>query len=135
MPDELHVDDNPPGIAGIEADPAGRDEPHGLGQERVLETTQALENVLGLPRIGKLDCPLQDDRAGIDALVDEVDGDPEYPHAVLERLLDGSEPGKGGQKSRVDVGDPTRKTAEELPAQELHVAREHDELNPPLAQP
>jgi len=52
---------------------------------------QALEDLLGAAGIGHLDGPLQDDRPRVDALVDEMHGDPEHGHAVLDRLLDGSQ--------------------------------------------
>lgn len=74
--------------------------------------------------------PLQDHRAGVDSLVDEVDGDPGLLDAGLERLADRVEPGEARQQGGVDVDDPPREAGDERFGQQLHVAGEDDERGP-----
>ena len=78
---------------------------------------------------------LQDDRAGVDALVDEVDGHPEDLHAVVDRLLDRAHAREGGQQRRVDVDDPVGEAGHEAGVEERHVAGEHDQLDAALDEP
>ena len=73
---------------------------------------------------------LEDDRARVDALVDEVDRDPGDPDPVVERLADRVEARERGQQRRVDVDHPVRRTGATKPAREqLHVAGEHDQVD------
>ena len=64
-----------------------------------------VEHVLARARVRKLERALQDDRAGVDALVDEVHRDAEDLHPVRERLPDRVEAGEGGQQRRMHVDD------------------------------
>ena len=83
----------------------------------------------GRESYGTVDRALQDDRPGVDALVDEVDGDPGDLDAVLERLPDRVEARERRQQRRVDVDDPVRGSARTNSGDEqLHVAGEHDEV-------
>ena len=61
--------------------------------------------------VGQLDRALEDDRAGVDPFVDEVDRHAEDLHAVLDRLLDRAHAREGGQQRRVDVEDPVAGSA------------------------
>ena len=61
----------------------------------------------------EIDRALQDDRAGVDALVDEVHRHAEHLDAVGERLLDRADAGEGGQQRRVDVDHALGEAAEE----------------------
>ena len=90
---------------------------------------------VGVACVADLDRALEDDRAGVDALVDEVHGDPGDLRAVVERLLDRADARERRQQRRVDVDDPPRERCEEAPARQRHVAGEHDELDAALAQP
>ena len=119
----------------IEPNGAPRDQPDRLREELVLDGVQALEHGVGVGRVRDFDRPLKDDRAGIDPVVNEVDGDAEHLDAVVDRLLDGGEPGKRGQQRRVDVDDPLGEARDEVGAEQLHVAGEHDELDSPLDEP
>ena len=74
--------------------------------ERVFE-------LLAVARRRHRDLALEDRRAGVDPLVDEVDGDPGDVDARLERLADRVEPGEGGQQGGVDVDDPVAEAADE----------------------
>ncbi len=85
-------------MLGIGLQGAAREQAHGLGQERVLQRTQRSEDLLGGARAGKLDPTLEDDRAGVDTAVDEVDGHAEDLDPVGERLLDRVQTGEGGQQ-------------------------------------
>jgi hypothetical protein len=51
------------GIGRIERHGPGGDEPHGLGQQRVLERAQAVVQRVGVRRVADLERALQDDRA------------------------------------------------------------------------
>ena len=64
-----------------------------------------------LAGVRQLDRALQDDRPGVDALVDEVDGDAEDLDAVVDRLLDRVETRERRQQRRMDVDHPVRKAA------------------------
>ena len=97
---------HPPRMAGLQADRPARDEPHRLGQQLVLQRAQGRAHLVGVARAGELERALEDDRAAVDALVDEVHGDPEDLHPVLQRILDRPDPGEGGQQGRVDVDRP-----------------------------
>ena len=83
----------------------------------------------GLDGLRQLDRLLEDDRPGVDPLVHEVDGDAEDLDAVVERLLDRAHARERGQQRRMDVDDPQREGGEERRAEQLHVAREHHELD------
>ena len=89
----------------------------------------------GVPSGGQLERALQDHRAGVDALVDEVDRDPEHLDAIGERLGDSVEPGKGRKQRRVDVDDGIREARQKVRAEQLHVPGKHDQLGLALGQP
>ena len=59
---------------------------------------------------------LGDDRAGVDALVHEVDGNAGLGHTRLDRLLDRPRACECGQQRGVDVDDAAGKAVEETPA-------------------
>ena len=87
------------------------------------------------PASGQVDGALGDDRPGVHALVDEVDGDAEDLDAVVERLLDRVEAREGGQQRRVHVDHAVREARPGSRARQLHVAGEHDELDPARGEP
>ena len=118
-----------PRIGGIEAHTPLGDQAHRPRQEAVFDAVNTLFDIGNGVRIRKLQRLLKDDGAGIDALVDEMDGHPGDLHAVLDRLLDRTQAGKGGQQRRMNVDDPPGEAANEGPAQQLHPAGEHDKLN------
>ena len=86
--------------------------------------------------IRKLERLLKDDRPAVHALVDEVDGHAGHLHAVLERLLDRPE-------TRERPAAATGWTFTIRPAkrrmkagrEQLHEAREHDQLRAALLEP
>jgi hypothetical protein len=97
--------------------------------DRVEPLVQALDGVARLDG----DRLLGDDRAGVHALVDEVDGHTGFLCARLEGLADGVEPGKRGQERRMHVD--ARESVEEAAAEELHVARADHQLHAVLVEP
>ena len=70
---------------------------------------------------------LRDDRAGVHALVQEVDGDAGLLRAGRERLADRVEAGEGRQERRMHVD--AREAREEAGREELHVPGADDELD------
>ena len=94
-------------------DRSARDQSDRFGQQLVLDRMQALEHVVGVARIRQLHGPLQDHRAGVHAVVDEVHRDPEHLDPVLQRLLDRVQPRKRRQQRRVDVDHTPGKAPEE----------------------
>ena len=91
---------------------------------------QRLVGVVGRDRDGTL----QDDRAVVRLLVDEVHRGTGDPHAVLERLALRVQSLEGGQERRVDVHDASRKRVEQDARDEAVEAGEHDQLDPGVAQ-
>src|SRR5438067_1154845 len=72
------LEENPPPAGRVEPDPAPREQPHGLGEEPVLDLMDPLFEGGAVTRICTFDreCLLEDDRAGIYLLGHEVDGRP-----------------------------------------------------------
>src|SRR4051812_14032527 len=90
------LEENAPSASGIEPHTSPRERADGLGQEAVLDLMDPFFNGGDVARIAsELEGLLQDDRARVDALVDEVDRDPRDPHPVVERLLDRPDPREG----------------------------------------
>jgi hypothetical protein len=72
---------------------------------------------------------LGDDGAGIDALIDEVDGAAGDFHAVIEGLFPGFEAGEGGEERGMDVDDAVGEGAEEFAFQDAHETGEDDKID------
>ena len=103
--------------------------PTASGEQLVLHRVQAAQHLTGILGLRQLDRALEDDRPGVDPAVDEVDRHPEHLDPVVERLLDGPQARKRRQQRRMDVDDPIRERRQELGAEQLHVAGQHDELH------
>src|SRR5437763_1109488 len=73
----LALDQDAPRVAGIEPHRPRGDQPDGLGQQLVLELVEPFEHLVRGARIRDLNRALEDHRAGVDAVVDEVDRHPE----------------------------------------------------------
>src|SRR5215212_10232465 len=112
----------------VRADGVAGDERDRLAQQVVLDRAQRGENLLLGGRGRQLDGALQDDPAGVDAVVDEVHGDAEHLHAVVERLPDGADAREGRQQRRVDVHDALEATQERR-LEQLHITGQDDELD------
>src|SRR4051794_5110894 len=129
------VDQYDAGIVGVEPDRPGCDQPHRPRQEPVLDLVDPLLDRGDVARIRKLEGLLQDDRPAVDALVDEVDGHSPDPHAVLDRLLDRPYAGERRQQRGVHVDDPSLEATDELGPEDLHEAREHQQVDLALVEP
>src|SRR5512133_3007591 len=79
------VDAHETRILGIRADGAGRDQADRLGQQLMLDLVNRALQLRAVARVWHLDCALQDDRARVDALVDEVDSHARDPHPLGQR--------------------------------------------------
>src|SRR5919202_1731260 len=122
--------------AGIDAHAPGGDQAHGTREQPMLDLVDPFPDRRDVTRIrDDVECFLEDDRPRIDALVDEVDGHPHHLDAVVECLLDRANAREGGQQRRVDVDDPPLEAADERRAEQLHEAREHDEVDRALLKP
>src|SRR5690242_21772413 len=82
------IDDHPSRFRGIDRDLPPGYEPSCSRQQFVFDRVDLLLDDGDVPSIGKLEATLEDDRAAVDALVDEMNSAPGDLHAVLERLLD-----------------------------------------------
>src|SRR5258707_13082415 len=72
---------------------------------------------------------LQDDGAGVEIFVDEVDGASGELDAVVEGLLLRFEAGEGRQERRVNIEDALGKGGYEEGGEKAHIAGEADEIN------
>src|SRR3954447_21874602 len=120
------IDDHPTRIGGVE-----RDFPPGYQTDRsrqqfVLDLVHVLLDYGDVPRIGKLERSLEDDRPTVDAFVDEMHGHPRHLDAVLERLLDRVDAGERREQGGVDVHDREREAGDEPGAEQLHEPGKHD---------
>src|SRR5215212_6622647 len=82
------IDRDRPRVAGVDPNPALRDHADRLRVELVLDRVDRRLQLLAAGARGHRHLALDDHRAGIDALVDEVDGDARGLDAGLERLAD-----------------------------------------------
>ena len=96
---------------------------------------QLRQHLIGVARVGQMQCPLEDDRTGIDAGVEEVNGDPEHLDAVVERLLDDVQARERGQQRRMDVDHPLRERVQERRIEQAHVTGGDDQFHPERLQP
>ena len=119
------------GFLIVDPDRSRGDQLDGAGEQPVLDRMDPLEHLLHGASVCELDRLLHEDRAGVDALVDEVHRDPGDPHPVGERLPDRVEPRERRQEGGVDVDDPVSEAADELVGEQQHVAGEDDAAGPP----
>src|SRR4051812_44920096 len=92
---------------GIDPHGAGREQPHHPRQQAVLDLVYLVLDSGDVPRIRiNREGLLHDDRAGVDALVDEVHSHAHLLDSVVERLLDRAHAREGGEQRWVDVDDP-----------------------------
>src|SRR4051794_12636227 len=122
------IDDHPTRFRGLHPDLPPGYETYGLRQQFVLDFVHLLLDCGDVPRIGKVERALEDDRPAVDAFVDEMHGNSGNLDAVVERLLDRVDAREGRQQGGMDVDDPVREALDEARAEDLHEAGEHDEL-------
>src|SRR3954452_5840723 len=122
------IDNHPTRIRGVDRDFPPGYETYSSWQQLVLDLMDPLLHDGDVPRIGKLESLLEDDRTAVDALVDEMHGNSGNLDPVVDRLLDRADAGERRQERRMHVDDPAREALDEDRREELHEAREHDEL-------
>ena len=105
LPDLLHAPSTGADrhLASLHPDTVPRKRQHGVDQEPVLDRPEALAQRLRLVIVEDWNRLLQEDGAGVQALVDEMDGHARDPHAVAQGVADAVEAGEGRQQRRVDV--------------------------------
>src|SRR5918995_2045400 len=109
--------DNPARRCRVDAHRARRDQPDRPRQKLVLDRVNSRLDRLDAESIRiDLEGLLRDDRPGVDALVDEVDGHAHHAHPVVDRLLYRVQPGERRQERRVHVDEPPGRALHELRA-------------------
>src|SRR4051794_15903943 len=124
------IDDHPTRIGGIHAHLPPGYETYSSWQQLVLYLVDKLLHNGDVPRIGKVEGLLKDDRPAVDAFVDEMDRNSGNFDPVFQRLLDHVDPLEGRQQGRMDVDDLVRKATDEARPEDLHPAGEHHQLGP-----
>src|SRR3954447_22479014 len=123
------LDDHIARRIGIDPHLSGGDQAHGTRQQPVLDLMHSFLDRGDVARIRKnVEGLLQDDRARVDALVDEVHGHPHHLYPVVNGLLDRPQPRERPQERRMNVQDPPGEAPDEGAAEDLHEPGEHDEL-------
>jgi len=106
-----------------------QDDFYGLGVDAMFLFQDALGKGVLVVGIEDGNDGLQDDGAGIEIFVDEVDGASGELDAVVEGLLLRFEAGEGRQERRVNIEDALGKGGYEEGGEKAHVAGEADEIN------
>lgn len=100
-------------------------EQHGLGQQPVLDGVNAGEQARLIVARQDGDRLLQQDRAAVEVLVDDVDGHAGRPDPGGQRITHGVSARKSGQQRRMDVEHAAAKCRQRLRADDPHEARQH----------
>src|SRR5215213_594053 len=130
------LDDHVARRLGVDPHPSGRYEADRTRQQPVLDLVHSSLDRGDVARIRKdVERFLQDDRPGVDVLLDEVDGHAHDLHAVVDGLLDRPETGEGGQERRVHVDHAPGEVPVEVAAEYLHPTGQHHELDAALVEP
>src|SRR3954469_7163788 len=124
-------DDDAARVGGVERHRTAGDQPDRLGEQLVLDRLQRRVDGVRVGRVRQLDRALEDDRPAVDPLVDEVDRHAEDLDAIGERLADRADAGERGEQRGVDIDHALREPPQEAGRQQLHVARQDDELDLP----
>src|SRR4051794_21189167 len=129
------IDNHPTRIRGIDRDFPPGYETYSSWQQLVLDLVDPLLHNGDLPRIRKLESLLKDDRAAVDALVDEMHGNSGNLDAVVDCLLDRADARERRQQRRMHVDDLVWETADEDGREQLHEPCEHHQLRAALCDP
>src|SRR6266436_5830234 len=106
-----------------------QDDFYGLGVDAMFLFQDALGKGVLVVGVEDGDDGLQDDGAGVEIFVDEMDGAAGELDAVVEGLLLRFEAGEGRQERRVNIEDALGKGGYEEGGEKAHVAGEADEIN------
>ena len=109
--------------------PPVEDELYRLGIQAVLFFQDASRETFGSIGLQDRHGSLENDGAGVELGVDEVDGRAGHFHAVLESLALGVEPGKRRQQRGVDIENPVGKGLDEVGAEKSHEPCQADEID------
>src|SRR5215210_3038398 len=102
-------------VAGVRSERAADgNRLHHFGEERALQWRQASPDLVSSSTIHNWECRLGEDRSGVDALVDSMDGHAVDSHAMLHCSLYSVTPWEGRQQGGVDVDDPVRECLEKV---------------------
>src|SRR5919204_4822491 len=123
------LDQHPARILWIDPHRPAREEPDRPREQLVLNRVDRLLDRLKVRRIRKLEGLLQDDRPAVHALVHEVDRYARHTHPVFDRLLDRTDPAECREERWVHVDDAALEATDELGAQDLHEAGEHEQID------
>ena len=126
----------PTRVPGSTVTRPGGDQPDRLGEQRVLGRVDRRLERLAVAVGRDRHRALEDDRAGVDALVDEVDGDAGDPRRRARapgRSRRG--PGNDGSSAGCTLMIRFAKRRDERRREQLHVAGEHDEVDPAPVEP
>ena len=105
------------------------DDFYGFGVDAVFFFQNSLgESCVGVV-VSYFDDGLQDDGAGVEIFVHEMDGAAGEFYAVFEGLALGFEAGEGREKRRMDVEDAIGEGGDEIGREQAHVAGEADEID------
>src|SRR3954454_16743191 len=107
------IDDHPTRIRGIDRHLPPGYQTYGSRQQLMLDLVDLPLHDGDVPRIRKLECPLEDDRAAVDPLVDEMHGNSGNLDPVVDRLLDRANSRESGQERGVHVDDLVREAPDE----------------------
>ena len=99
---------------------------YSLGVDAMLLFQDALGKGVLVVGVENGDDGLQDDGAGVEIFVDEMDGATGEFYAVVEGLLLRFEAGERGKKRRMDIKDALGKGGDEEWGEKAHVAGEAD---------
>ena len=103
-----------------------QDDFYGLGVDAMLLFQDALGKGVLVVGVENRDGGLENDGAGVEIFVDEVDGAAGKFYAVFEGLLLRFEAGEGWEKRGMDIQDALGKAGYEIRREEAHVAGEAD---------
>ena len=106
-----------------------QDDFYGFGVDAMFLFQDALGKGVLVVGVENRDGGLENDGAGVEIFVDEVDGAAGKFDTVVEGLLLRFEAGEGGEKRRVNIKDALGKGGYEVRREETHVACEADEID------
>src|SRR5437899_3884978 len=106
-----------------------QDDFYGLGVDAMLLFQDALRKGVLVVGVEDRDGGLQNDGAGVEILVDEVDGTAGEFYAVVEGLFLRFQAGERGEKRWMDVENALGEGGYEKGREEAHVAGEADEID------
>src|SRR2546422_279300 len=112
---------SPPGL--------GEEAPHRARVEKVLDLVDASLERRERVLVADVDHRLEQDRAVVELILDQVHRAPGHAHAVLPGTADCVEPGKRGEQRGMDIEDPVAEGVQQRLVEGGHEAREEHGLD------